>query len=132
MKIIFVWQKYRITHIRPQVVNTNSKKNTTQGCFFRKNSLSCEKKIKFSFKIKKQSLYRNSKKDSRKSVLNQTHIVGHGKPENRFPAASIQISRSYGIRDRKNERRSKPHIVFIFQKSRRIRFSYAQAARAAT
>ena len=35
----------------------------------------------FPFKIKKQSLYRNSKKDSRKSVLNQTHIVGHGKPE---------------------------------------------------
>ena len=33
------------------------------------------------FKIKKQSLYRNSKKDSRKSVLNQTHIVGYGKPE---------------------------------------------------
>lgn len=33
------------------------------------------------FKIKKQSLNRNSKKNSRKSVLNQTHIVGHGKPE---------------------------------------------------
>ena len=33
------------------------------------------------FKIKKQSLNRNSEKDSRKSVLNQTHIVGHGKPE---------------------------------------------------
>ena len=33
------------------------------------------------FKIKKQSLNRNSKKDARKSVLNQTHIVGHGKPE---------------------------------------------------
>ena len=41
------------------------------------------------FKIKKQSLNRNSKKDSRKSVLNQTHIVGHGKPENRFPARRI-------------------------------------------
>ena len=39
------------------------------------------RKMEFSFKIKKQSLYRNSKKDSRKSVLNQTHIVGHGKPE---------------------------------------------------
>ena len=47
-------------------------------------------------------------------------------------AASIQRLRSHDIRDRKNERRSKPHIVFIFQKSRRIRFSYAQAARAAT
>ena len=47
-------------------------------------------------------------------------------------AASIQRLRSHGIRDRKNDRRSKPHIVFIFQKSRRIRFSYAQAARAAT
>ena len=33
------------------------------------------------FKIKKQSLNRNSEKDSRKSVLNQTHIVGHGKSE---------------------------------------------------
>ena len=43
-------------------------------------------------------------------------------------AASIQGSRSHGIRDRKNDRRSKPYIVFIFQKSRRIRFSYAQAA----
>ncbi|MBR6124707.1 hypothetical protein IKQ19_14115, partial [Candidatus Saccharibacteria bacterium] len=30
---------------------------------------------------KKQGLNRNSEKDSRKSVLNQTHIVGHGKPE---------------------------------------------------
>ena len=39
------------------------------------------RKMELPFKIKKQSLYRNSKKDSRKSVLNQTHIVGHGKPE---------------------------------------------------
>ena len=38
-------------------------------------------KIEFPFKIKKQNLNRNSEKDSRKSVLNQTHIVGHGKPE---------------------------------------------------
>ena len=29
-------------------------------------------------------------------------------------AASIQSSRSHGIRDRKNERRSKPHIIFNF------------------
>ena len=39
------------------------------------------KKIKFPFKIKKQILNRNSKKDSRKSVLNQTHIVGQVKPK---------------------------------------------------
>ena len=39
------------------------------------------RKIELPFKIKKQSLNRNSEKDSRKSVLNQTHIVGHGKPE---------------------------------------------------
>ena len=39
------------------------------------------RKMELPFKIKKQSLNRNSKKDSRKSVLNQTHIVGHGKPE---------------------------------------------------
>lgn len=39
------------------------------------------RKVELPFKIKKQSLNRNSEKDSRKSVLNQTHIVGHGKPE---------------------------------------------------
>ena len=41
--------------------------------FFEKNGVPVQNK--------KQSLNRNSKKDSRKSVLNQTHIVGHGKPE---------------------------------------------------
>ena len=55
------------------------KKIQLRAVFFRKNSLSCEKKIKYPFKIKKQSLNRNTKKDSRKSVMNQTHIVGHGK-----------------------------------------------------
>ena len=43
-------------------------------------------------------------------------------------AASIQRLRSHSIRDRKKERRSKPHIIFIFQKSRRIRFSYARCS----
>ena len=41
--------------------------------FFEKNGASVQNK--------KQGLNRNSEKDSRKSVLNQTHIVGHGKPE---------------------------------------------------
>lgn len=57
------------------------KKIQLRAVFFRKNSLSCEKKNKVPVQNKKQSLNRNSEKDSRKSVLNQTHIVGHVKPE---------------------------------------------------
>ena len=57
------------------------KKIQLRAVFFRKNSLSCEKKIKFSLQNKKAKAESQFKKDSRKSVLNQTHIVGHGKPE---------------------------------------------------
>ena len=57
------------------------KKTQLRAVFLEKTVFLVRKKIKFPFKIKKQSLYRNSEKDSRKSVLNQTHIVGHGKPE---------------------------------------------------
>lgn len=55
------------------------KKNQLRLSF--SDSLLFLRKMKLPFKIKKQSLNRNSEKDSRKSVLNQTHIVGHGKPE---------------------------------------------------
>ena len=57
------------------------KKIQLRAVFLEKTVFFLRKKIKFPFKRKKHSLYRNSKKDSRKSVLNQTHIVGHGKSE---------------------------------------------------
>ena len=66
-------------HIRPQSVNRFIKKNSPKPSFFK--AVYCERDYSFRCKIKKQSLNRNSEKDSRKSVLNQTHIVGHGKPE---------------------------------------------------
>ena len=62
-----------ITHIRPQVVNTNSKKNTTQGCFFRKNSLSCERKIKFPFKIKSKACIAIQKRFQEKRPESNTY-----------------------------------------------------------
>ena len=88
-----------ITHIRLQVVNTNSKKNTTIVIWAGQGRNS-------------PLIYFQQKQKYKKGAV----------------AASIQKLRSHGIRNRKNERRSKPHIIFIFQKSRRIRFSYAQAA----
>ena len=57
------------------------KKIQLRAVFLEKNSLSCEKKIKFPFKIKSKSCIAIQKKDSRKRVLNQTHIVGQVKPE---------------------------------------------------
>ena len=57
------------------------KKIQLRAVFLEKTVFLVRKKIKFPFKIKKQSLNRNSEKDSRKSVLNQTHIVGQVKPE---------------------------------------------------
>ena len=56
------------------------KKIQLRAVFFRKNSLSFEKKIKFPFKIKAKPVSQ-FKKDSSKSVLNQTHIVGQVKTE---------------------------------------------------
>ena len=70
---------YLLTHIRPQLVNKNLKKNQLRLSF--SGSLLFFEKNGVPVQNKKQSLYRNSKKDSRKSVLNQTHIVDHGKPE---------------------------------------------------
>ena len=63
----------------PQLVNKNPQKNQLRLSF--SGSLLFLKKMELPFKIKKQSLNRNSEKDSRKSVLNQTHIVGHCKSE---------------------------------------------------
>ena len=65
-----------------------------------------------------------------KSVLlhEMAHLSVTQKYKKGAVAASIQRLRSHGIRDRKNEGRSKPHIIFIFQKPRRIRFSYARCS----
>ena len=57
------------------------KKIQLRAVFLEKTVFLVRKKIKFPFKIKSKTCIAIQKKDSRKSVLNQTHIVGQVKPE---------------------------------------------------
>ena len=71
--------------------------------------------MEFPFKIKKQSLYRNSKKDSRKSVLNQTHIVGQVKPEKTDWGSQKNSPEGFGRRIRSRKPSQCPWLKIFFR-----------------